>query len=246
MEGVMRKASTIQLALRRWALLLAAILIGACAAPRSTVEAPIAVVPPPNLRNGDTWVYAQIEGYSGRTERYLTNTLVTANEGFVLQRRSDRPGEPVQTEIVPAPWRQLGETTWEANRAFDAPLSRIPFPIAPGQAWQEQATVTDQPGVNRVWRVHGRAIGWDRVRTPAGEFLALRVERRMNLGNQVPGWTAPQVFETYWYAPEVKRWVRLEHQYARPEPIATMLSPYHRQGRADRTLWVLWDYRPAG
>lgn len=230
------------LRLGRLALLSALLMIGACAAPYQAVEAPVAVVAPPVLRSGDTWVYAQINAYNGLTERILTDRLVAAKEGFVIERRSDRPDEPLQAETISAPWRQLGETTAGQRRVFSVPLARIPFPIAPGQLWREQATITDAYGVKFLWRTNGRAVGWERVRTPAGEFVALRIERSMNLGDYDYGWSDTEVFETYWYAPEVKRWVRLEHQYARVE---LMVAPYHRRSLTDRIIWELREFRPA-
>lgn len=228
-------------ALRRLVLSSLILVLGACAAPIAFVEGPVALVPPPALQNGDTWVYAQINAYNGLTERILTDTLVAAKEGFVIERRSDRPGEAMQTEIIPAPWRHLSETIGSARRTLNAPLSRIPFPVSPGQSWREQATVTDQQGVNFLWRTSGRAVGWERVRTAAGEYVALRVERSMNLGDYDYGWSDTEVFETYWYAPEVKRWVRMEHQYVRVE---LMVAPYKRRSLTDRIVWELREFRP--
>src|SRR4051812_20424979 len=158
-------------------LTLATCLLAACAtSPYPPAEAPVAVVPPPALRSGDTWVYAQVNGYNGLVERTVTDRLVASGPGFIIERRSDRLGEPVQTETIAAPWREVAETTAEQRRVFSSPLARFPFPIAAARGWQEQATVPDAYGVNFLWRPSGRAVGWERVRTPAGEFVALRIE----------------------------------------------------------------------
>jgi hypothetical protein len=186
-------------------------------------------------------VYAQVNGYNGLVERIVTDRLVASGPGFVVERRSDRPGEVLQIESIAGPWLQTGEVTAGQRRVFSTPLARIPFPIAPGQGWQEQTNVTDAYGVTFLWRTAGRAVGWERVRTPAGDFAALRIERSMNLGDYDYGWSDTQVFETYWYAPEVKRWVRLEHQYARYE---LMVAPYHRRSLTDRIIWELREFKP--
>ncbi len=229
---------------RRAGLLVAtAVLLGACAAPYPLAEPPVAVVQPPQLQSGDTWVYVQINGYNGLPERTLTDTLTATKEGFAIDRRSDRPGDPPQSETISAPWRETGETTGGAQRMFSMPLARIPFPIAPGQSWREQATITDEHGVNFLWRTFGYAPGWERVKTPAGEFVALRIERQMNLGDYDYTWSDTQVVETYWYAPAVKRWVRLEHRYER---IELMVSPRVRRTLADWIVWELKEFRPGG
>lgn len=222
--------------------LLAAALIGACASPYPPAQAPVAVVAAPALKAGDTWEYAQINPYNGLLARTLTDTLKPSAGGFVVERRSDQPADPLQTEMIAAPWRETAEASGTARRAFSAPLSRIPFPIAPGQTWREQVTMTDAGGVAYVWRSTGRAQGWERIRTPAGEFVALRVERYMTLGDYDYTWSDTQVVETYWYAPEVKRWVRLEHAYERVE----MGVPSRiRRKLTDRIVWELKAFRPA-
>lgn len=227
---------------RRIAVLTAsAALLGACAAPYPKADAPVAVVPPPQLQNGDTWVYVQINGYNRLPERILTDTLKSTPEGFVVERKSDKPGEPLQTETISAPWRELAETSGSAMRSFSAPLARIVFPIAPGQSWSERATMTDGYGKHFVWQAWGHALGWERIRTAAGEFVALRVERQMNLGDYDFGWSDTRVVETYWYAPQVKRWVRLEHRYERVE---LMVRPHIRRNLSDWIVWELKEFRP--
>ena len=222
-------------------LVASAGLLVACAGPYPQAAAPVAVVPPPQLQSGDTWVYTQINGYNRLPERILTDTLRQTPEGFVVERKSDRPGEPVQTEVISAPWRELAETSGAARRTFSAPLARIVFPIAPGQSWNERATVTDAYGKNFVWQTWGHALGWERVKTAAGEFVALRIERQMNLGDYDYTWSDTRAVETYWYAPEVKRWVRLEHRYERVE---LMVRPHIRRNLSDWIVWELKEFRP--
>lgn len=235
----MSRASSLGI-LRFAANVCCAALLAACADPYPKVDAPVAVVSPPQLQEGDTWVYVQINGYNRLPERTLTDTLRRVPEGFVVERRSDRPGEPLQTETIAGPWRETGETTGGYVRSFSAPLARIALPIAPGQSWRERATVTDAYGKNFLWQSWGHAVGWERVRTPAGEFVALRVERQMNLGDYDYAWSDTRVVETYWYAPEVKRWVRLEHRYERVE---LGVRPHIRRNQTDWIVWELKEFR---
>ena len=218
-----------------------ALLIGACASPYPPAEPPVAVVQAPTLQAGDTWVYTQINPYNGLVARTLTDTLRPSGAGYVIERRSDQPGDPMHTETIVAPWREIGEAEGSMRRTFSAPLARIPFPIAPGQSWREQSNITDAHGVTYLWRSWGGARGWERIKTPAGEFVALRVERVMNLGDYDYAWSNAEVVETYWYAPAVKRWVRLEHRYERVE---LEVSPRIRRTLTDRIVWELREFRP--
>jgi hypothetical protein len=228
---------------RRLSLLFLATLLGACAAPYPSVDPPVPVVQAPQLQAGDTWVYVQVNGYNGLPVRTVTDTLKTAAGGFLIERHGDQPGDSVETETIAAPWLEIAESMRGATRTFNGPLARIRFPIAPGQSWREQSTMTDAYGVRFVWRTYGRAIGWERVQTPAGQFVALRIERHMNLGDYDYDWSDTQVVETYWYAPQVKRWVRLEHRYERYN---IMDSPRARRTLKDWIVWELHEFRPAG
>jgi len=228
---------------RRFALPAAlAMQLAGCAEPYPKADAPVAVVPAPQLHDGDTWVYVQINGYNKLPERTLTDTLRSTPQGFLIERRSDRPGEPVQTETISAPWRETGEVAAGVTRTFSTPLARIALPLAPGQGWQERSTVTDGYGNHFLWQAWGQAVGWERVRTPAGEFVALRVERQVNLGDYDYAWSDTNVAETYWYAPEVKRWVRMEHRYNRVE---LWVRPHIRRNLSDWIVWELKEFRPA-
>ena len=201
----------------------------------------MALVAAPELKTGDTWVYLQINPYNGLLARTLTDTLKPAPGGFVVERRSDQPSDAPNFETFSSPWRETGEVEGAKRRSFSSPLSRIPFPIAPGQGWREQSTVTDEHNVQFLWRAWGRAVGWERVKTAAGEFVALRIEREMNLGDYDYTWSDTHVVETYWYAPAVKRWVRLEHAYERVE---MGVAPRIRRKLTDRIVWELKEFRP--
>ena len=217
------------------------IFLAGCAAPYPAAEPPVAVVSAPELKAGDTWVYLQINPYNGLVARTLTDTVRPAPGGYVVERRSDLPTDAPSFETIAGPWREVAEADGAKRRTFSAPLARIPFPIAPGQGWAEQATVTDQHGVQFLWRTSGRATGWERVKTAAGEFVALRIERQMNLGDFDYTWSDTRVFETYWYAPAVKRWVRFEHAY---EQVELNVSPRIRRRLSDRIVWELKEFRP--
>ena len=120
--------------------------------------------------------------------------------------------------------------------AASEPIAHIPFPLAPGMQWSEQIVVPEAFGPPRVQRISGRALGWERVRTPAGEFLALKVQREMGLGDADHQWTQTHRSDVIWYAPEVRRWVRIERRDER----------YARSGRNGRHVehdWIIWQLK---
>jgi hypothetical protein len=57
-----------------------------------------------------------------------------------------------------------------------------------------------------TYRVHTRAkvVGWERIRVPAGEFDALRVQREVFAGNSTAVRTQEEIRETDWYVPALR------------------------------------------
>lgn len=218
--------------------ILASLLMVAGCASYPPAPAPMASVPTPRLNGGETWVYEQINPYNGLHVRSLTDTIEAGPAGDTIMRRSDRPGDPVVTQIVPQPWSVSAERAGATGQRYSPALTVIPFPIAPGSHWLETLTSTDQHGESRRQQTWGRAFGWERVATPAGEFVALRIERDRNLGDRDNNWLDTYVHETLWYAPAVKRWVRVEWRSRRQE-IGVNPRVEH-----DAIVWQLTSYRP--
>jgi len=211
--------------------LLAALLLAGCES-YPPVKAPMASVAAPQLKGGERWVYDQIDPYNHTKVRTLTYTVQAREGGFDLIRRSDRAGDPVQSERIVAPWRISTQNSGSKRRSFDPGLTYIAFPLEPGRRWKEAVHVTDERGKKRTWSVSVRAIRWEQVKVPAGEFAALHVERWMSLGDADESWGNTSVSDDFWYAPEIKRWVRRER---RSERIERTTVP-----RVDKD-WVVWE-----
>jgi hypothetical protein len=214
------------------------VLVAGCASSYPPAPAPVASVSAPRLNGTERWVYEQINPYNNLRVRTLTNTI-EANPagGFTVVSRSDRPGDPVETQAVPQPWSVSAERAGATGQRYSPALTVIPFPIAPGSHWLQTLTATDEHGESRRQQTWGRAIGWERVTTPAGEFVALRIERNRNLGDHDVFWHDTYSHETMWYAPAVKRWVRLEWRNRRQGMGVNPIIEH------DAIVWQLIGYR---
>jgi hypothetical protein len=214
------------------------VLVAGCASVYPPAPAPVASVSAPRLNGTERWVYEQINPYNNLRVRTLTDT-VEANSagGFTVVRRSDRPGDPLRTRTVPQAWTVTEEREGAALHVYSPALTVIPFPIAPGAHWLETLTATDEHGESRRQQTWGRALGWERITTPAGEFVALRIERNRNLGDRTNSWFETYTHETLWYAPQVKRWVRIEWRSRRQE------MGRNPQVEHDAIVWQLISYR---
>jgi len=212
-------------------LACAALVLGGCAS-QSAVQAPMESVPAPILKSGESWIYAETNPYNRTRLRTVRFTLEARPQGFELVGRSDRPADPVMTETIARPWEVAADSDGAVRRTFDPPLATLRFPLAAGTSWKQAVRVTDERGRVLRWSALTRAIRWERVATPAGEFVALRVEREINTGDVEPGWNSTQLSDVVWYVPEVGRWVRWEHRTERVER--------SREPRVQRD-WRLWE-----
>ena len=82
------------------------------------------------------------------------------------------------------------------RHAFIAPRVRI-----------EDVFVRADPATGRTNRVRidGKVLGWERVKVPAGDFDALKIERYVYAGNAGFFRTEERIREYDWYAPQAGR-----------------------------------------
>jgi hypothetical protein len=189
----------------RRSLVLAALTTSlvACAT-ADTVTLP---VPPPLERPafavGDRWVFT---GPSGRSEMtYQGRRGDTLVFQVVFQPTS---GTPVRGEtLYSAELSHVKEARVE-NRPDDGELR---FPLAVGRSWRHQFVRTVSQGGASSKEEHvsveAKVAAYERIRVPAGELDAFRIESIV---------TSPSLSQkaTYWYAPAVRTVIRYRAETA--------------------------------
>jgi hypothetical protein len=193
----------------------------------------------PAVGAGESWTYREINDYNRLPLREVTRSVAASGNDLRVVSRS---GNFESTDGFARPGAQSsGMLNDRAQGTLTPALDVMPFPLEPGKRWTQTVQRRDAvTGEIRDVRVEGRVIGWETVRVPAGEFKALRVERRMWLGDwdQFRGetWRA----ETEWYAPDVKGPVKLTvfeefppHRYS----LFSGMMP------GDRVTWELTSWK---
>lgn len=168
----------------------------------------------PALLAFDSWTYRRINLWKNEEdERFRQDILGGVGDHLTVQ----------WTIISSADERRRGSVTQEyldaATHAFFDPKAEgrhVPllFPLHPGKRWQFQYKYN--PAAGGSLKVEQSAVveGWEDVRVPAGTFRALKVVHAgrywatTDSGYQWSG----VIRETYWYAAEAKRVVRMEYQ----------------------------------
>ncbi len=209
-------------------LLLSGILAGCATAPESQPElskwgesstelpsAPAAVetpAPAPTFHSGDIW----IDRIGNKDKRFVVGAIDRDGASFV-----DEWGNQMRTTPE---WNVL---TYRSLTFADAPptnydpaMQWFSFPLEPGKQWNMTSRwQTPDLSLAGTTVVEGKVGNWEDVAVPAGKFHALRVD----ITNRVFGrmGTADEIDITYWWVPEVNRWVKY---YYRGTTEGTVLS----------------------
>ena len=195
-------------------------------------------VPAPRIAIGDRWVYQGLDGEGGSPvvlERVVTR--VSGDQVQLRQRRLDARRMPEPGERIRALIR--------STLALDVPgkvsgqMRYADFPLALGKSWEYTYQLSGKADVVTTYRVGARVDALERISVPAGTFDALRIEHQGNwdtptLINGAVGSVSGRISATFWYAPAVNGWARIELTLYRPDGSA--------QTRLEQELV---SYRPA-
>ena len=198
-------------AVRRFAALgLLASALAGCAwgpsiAPQSTpLAAPaMAVQAPPPLTVGERFTYTEINGFNRLPRATVVREVVATGAETRIATRTQE-GKPIDLARLAGGILREGMLNDRAYGPLEPGLELRPFPLAAGQTWHQVTRRADPIWKeNRPVRVDGVVRGWETIKVPAGEFKALKIERRMYLGDWDPFRRQTERFEEEWYSPEL-------------------------------------------
>jgi hypothetical protein len=198
---------------RRVCLIALGALPSACITPipypASTAGAVPVIAPQMRLpKLGQQWVYAVRNIFNQETVDTVTETIVQIGEQIRIERNSQKFG-PLADEIQ-GPWGKIiQDPHWQPAQKFIKPLPLWPEKLELGWSgfFRDRYQVLGYPDADFAWLVTITAVAWEKIRTPAGSFLALKyssdspyfesndVSRLANLRN-----------EETWLVPEIGRW----------------------------------------
>ncbi|MGB0129006.1 MAG: caspase family protein, partial [Rhodocyclaceae bacterium] len=195
------------------------------AVPRPALpERPISAAPPAPAGGsltslpapGDTWTYRLRSRWANVGERIVVARVLDSAPGEIrdslsLENAASKGEERKFDGRVIVAERQAGGVTISELNPYLAAFARM----TPGERWQPVA-IPDLPGSATPWNAQARIVDKERVKTPAGEFDALRIQldaHRTVIGGSLPLTTEPaRIDQILWYAPEVKRLVRYQRK----------------------------------
>ena len=213
------------------------LLLGVCAACAAAAESFEA----PEFRAGDSWTYRNTTdkttaGWS-QTREDITVSRVTGSSIYFTTHATGS-SQPPKESYAGLDWsriRDVGGHETVVNR----PLS---FPLAVGKTWNVEYTEPHPNKMHRSETLATKftVVGYESVEVPAGTFKALKIEAEGHWTAEMePGQSVVQgaqssaegvsmstqvqrtaersatgrTYKAFWYAPEVKRWVKSVEEY---------------------------------
>lgn len=159
------------------------------------------------------WTYRYADQQFGRHRFDFTISADLAAGNPVSESLAVAGGPPITQVIDKQSGAYLGRTLGGARSL----LEYLPYALAEGEpaAWPQPAGYPTYATPYLEWRYTVKAEGWETVTVPGGTFKALRVAVAGERGKDPdPMWWPKQAMrfrQTFWYSPEVKRYVKMQH-----------------------------------
>ena len=153
----------------------------------------------PDVRVGDRWEF--VEYYAAPSTTPNRTWIVTAVQADSIEGTEN--GEPLRLT------RELN--VLDSPRSAYGTPKPLSFPLAVGKRWRYRTDWLFKPKGSKGWSdVDVTVVGRERIRVPAGEYDAYRLELAATLNGTSPVGSryAGEATMTYWYAPDVRAIVR--------------------------------------
>lgn len=195
----------------------------------------------PKVKKGDSWIYRDTveKGTNGwtqtRDELVVTRSTLSSIYYTIKQSGSN---QPVRELIAGSDWSRLRNLDG-VETVVNKPLA---FPLGLGKTWDLQYKEMHPNKARKFeeWANKFQVIGYESVDVPAGKFDALKIESEGRWNAEIePSQTVVQgaqtsqnnvtmetrvqktearpvsgrTYKAFWYAPEVKRWVKSVEEY---------------------------------
>lgn len=161
----------------------------------------------PEIRAGDSWTYRTNNVFAPGTHEH--EDRVSFVDAKVILLVSTRRGDDKEVDSV---WTPIWNALTSIGGLMYRPDSGVfRFPLRVGDMYDMKYELL-RPRVNTVESsVSGKVtvVGWETVDVPAGKFRAMKVEVESTVRPQDGSRAYPRQL-TYWYVPDVRRWVKYQ------------------------------------
>ena len=189
-----------------------ALTVGACAGLAQTADRP-------DVKVGDRWVF-KVSSRMGPGAVEVSDRVWIVTSVAATGIKGTENGKPLM--LTP------DLNVLESPRSKDSDPRRLSFPLHLGKQWSYTDNyVLKRQGVEGRISVNAKVVGYEKVRVPAGEFDAFKLERKGNW--QLTSGETGESTETYWYAPAARTVVKSEYRAPHVPDTTTELAEFKLQ-----------------
>jgi len=174
-------------------------------------------VPKPEVKVDDRWVYRATDRRR-KPPISVYEIRVTFVDSRVIHAVVEQQGRRRETDATWTP-------EWNTVVAVDEGVVEVEqgmfqFPLAPGREYRAAWEIR-RPRAGAFHVRHERkvtVVGWEDIEVPAGKFRALKVQADGHF-RRYDRLASDEARNTFWYVPQVKRWVKHVYQDVRLEVV---------------------------
>lgn len=174
--------------------------------------------PKPVLKVGEVTIYAVTSRHNNQNYTEKVTITEASADGYKSRVEQGEDASKTRESVVDT---DLGLIVSASGSRFAPAARALKFPLEVGATWESKSEVSLSDGGKSRISSDNKVVGMERIRTPAGEFDAYKVETRG--GVQGVTWNGFfRVVQTQWYAPSVQRVVRTEYKEQRVSGLDTV------------------------
>jgi hypothetical protein len=187
-------------AARKIRRLLAGAVLCVIAAPAAIAQSGAPRAEQPQLKVGDQWRWERSDRRTG-VKNAETKRVITAVSATQID------GTENDSKLTMTPDLMLLESSAIVT---SQPARFVDYPVEVGKKWEFKWAFTGKASNAKVrWQVEAEVTAYEKVKVPAGEFDAFKIEYKGYWNNDTTR-SNGRLRQTSWYAPVVKTIVKTE------------------------------------
>lgn len=157
----------------------------------------------PTIKLGDSWTTRSLDGWNNSETSQTTFTVAGIEEGRIILRSQSMPTGETQTLTYTPDWQVCRSMQNSTELVCDGVFK---FPLTASY----RHTINKLPSSSGAtfYDAECEGKGMEKVRVPAGEFDAFKVECKGRWTQVFGGARSGQYDDTSWYAPSVRNRVK--------------------------------------